>query len=174
MRVVKSAEPRIVDLLVSSGVKLEVWGSPKELSETRPGGNPFNHDDLLTFHQQLEGDVLPPITEQEIERFHQALFDPQEVDGGYNRAECLMMWDWAAYREAEQRLPVLHIGTAPRSSPVMLAERSVPAADPISVVEGRAPLKARHQLPRVVLDPVPPAKATLLSLAIRILRELFK
>jgi uncharacterized Zn finger protein len=48
MAVTKGAEPRIVDLLVSSGVDLEVF-------EQRVG-EPLNHDDLLEFHELMEGD----------------------------------------------------------------------------------------------------------------------
>jgi len=56
MAVTKSAEPRIVDLLVSSGVALEVWQLPAELHEPRPAGEPFSHDDLLSFHELLADD----------------------------------------------------------------------------------------------------------------------
>ena len=52
----KLAEQRIVDLLVSSGVALEVWRLPAELSEQRVG-EPLNHDDLLEFHELLQGDA---------------------------------------------------------------------------------------------------------------------
>ena len=55
MAVTKGAEPRIVDLLVSSGVDLEVWKLPAELFEQRVG-EPLTHDDLLEFHELLEGD----------------------------------------------------------------------------------------------------------------------
>lgn len=53
MAVTKAAEPRIVDLLVSSGVELHVWQLPAELLEPRPVGEPFTHDDLLAFHELL-------------------------------------------------------------------------------------------------------------------------
>ena len=53
--VAKAAEPRIVDLLVSSGVELIVWQLPAELSEAR-GGEPLTWDDLLDFHDLLKGD----------------------------------------------------------------------------------------------------------------------
>lgn len=53
MCVVKDAEPRIVDLLVSAGVDLEVWHPPAELSEPR-SGPPITHDDLLDFHALLQ------------------------------------------------------------------------------------------------------------------------
>ena len=51
--VAKDAEDRIVDLLVSSGVDLEVWRLPAELFEQRVG-EPLTHDDLLEFHELLE------------------------------------------------------------------------------------------------------------------------
>ena len=56
MAVVKDAEPRVVDLLLASGVALTTWSLPAELGE-RPGSAPaFTHDDLLDFHDALEGD----------------------------------------------------------------------------------------------------------------------
>jgi hypothetical protein len=55
MTVSKAAEQRIVDLLVSSGVKVESWNLPLELRE-RPVGAPLTHDDLLSFHELLQGD----------------------------------------------------------------------------------------------------------------------
>jgi hypothetical protein len=55
MTVVKSAEPRIVDLLVASGVELNTWKLPAELYEPRYGER-INHDDLLDFHHLLESD----------------------------------------------------------------------------------------------------------------------
>ena len=56
MAVTKSAEPRIVDLLVSSGVELVVWTPPLELREPHPVGEAFTHDDLLKFHELLQED----------------------------------------------------------------------------------------------------------------------
>jgi hypothetical protein len=53
LAVSKPAEPRIVDLLVSSGVRLSVWHLPAELEETHEGA-PINYDDLLEFHFQLQ------------------------------------------------------------------------------------------------------------------------
>ncbi|MER3453185.1 MAG: hypothetical protein C4344_05990, partial [Acidimicrobiia bacterium] len=53
MVVVKPAEARIVDLLVSAGVELRVWHLPAELSEPR-SGPPITHDDLLDFHALLQ------------------------------------------------------------------------------------------------------------------------
>ena len=55
MAVTKSAEPRIVDLLVASGVELSTWSLPAELFEDR-GGMPLTHDDLLDFHLLLADD----------------------------------------------------------------------------------------------------------------------
>lgn len=55
MAVTKSAEPRIVELLVSSGVPLEMWRLPAELTEQRVG-EPITHDDLLEFHELLQDD----------------------------------------------------------------------------------------------------------------------
>ena len=52
MAVVKPAEPRIVDLLVASGVELSTWQLPAEIYEPRTGA-PLNHDDLLDFHHLL-------------------------------------------------------------------------------------------------------------------------
>ena len=53
MTVVKSAEPRTVDLLVASGVAYTTWSPPLELRERRGEGAPFSHDDLLDFHDLL-------------------------------------------------------------------------------------------------------------------------
>ncbi len=53
--VVKAAEPRIVELLVTSGVRLVTWHLPEELNE-RHEGAPIDHDDLLDFHALLESD----------------------------------------------------------------------------------------------------------------------
>ena len=55
MSVVKAAEPRIVDLLVASGVELSTWSLPAELFEDR-AGMPLTHDDLLDFHLLLADD----------------------------------------------------------------------------------------------------------------------
>ena len=56
MAVTKDAEQRIIDLLVTSGVALQVWRLPAELSEPR-GGAPLDHDDLLEFHELLQTDT---------------------------------------------------------------------------------------------------------------------
>jgi hypothetical protein len=55
MAVVKPAEPRIVDLLVASGVEFSTWTMPAELRERRPLGPAISHDDLLDFHVLLDG-----------------------------------------------------------------------------------------------------------------------
>lgn len=55
MSVVKDAEPRVVELLVASGVELTAWSIPSELFEAHDGPA-FTHDDLLDFHELLEGD----------------------------------------------------------------------------------------------------------------------
>lgn len=54
-RVTKDAEPRIVELLVASGVELVTWSLPAELHEVKVG-DPIDHDDLLDFHTLLETD----------------------------------------------------------------------------------------------------------------------
>jgi hypothetical protein len=53
--VAKDASRRIVDLLVSSGVRMEVWRLPAELSEAHVG-DPLSPDDLLDFHLLLGQD----------------------------------------------------------------------------------------------------------------------
>lgn len=55
MVVVKSAEPRTIELLVASGVELSTWDLPAELGESHSGA-PITHDDLLDFHQTLYDD----------------------------------------------------------------------------------------------------------------------
>jgi hypothetical protein len=67
MAVTKGAEPRIIDLLVSSGVRLDVWHLPAELHEIRVG-ELFTHDDLLTFHELLEGDAWFTALSEMVER----------------------------------------------------------------------------------------------------------
>ena len=53
MAVSKQAEPRIIDLLVSSGVRMRLWRLPAELLEPKCG-RPLSWDDLLEFHDLLE------------------------------------------------------------------------------------------------------------------------
>jgi len=55
MAVVKDAEPRVVELLLASGVDVDYWTRPAELAERR-SGPAFTHDDLLDFHELLQGD----------------------------------------------------------------------------------------------------------------------
>lgn len=50
--VAKDASRRIVDLLVSSGCRMQVWRLPAELKEEHVGP-PFVPDDLLDFHWLL-------------------------------------------------------------------------------------------------------------------------
>ncbi len=53
MPVAKEASRRIVDLLVGSGVRMQVWRLPAELKEHRPGPS-LEPDDLLDFHLHLQ------------------------------------------------------------------------------------------------------------------------
>src|SRR3954454_17066667 len=53
LAVSKPAESRIVDLLVSSGVRLSVWHLPAELDEPKMG-DPIDYDELLEFHFELQ------------------------------------------------------------------------------------------------------------------------
>jgi hypothetical protein len=55
LAVSKPAEARVIDLLVSSGVRMNVWQLPAELDEPRIGG-PISYDDLLEFHFSLQND----------------------------------------------------------------------------------------------------------------------
>ncbi len=55
MTVVKPAEPRVVDMLVASGVAMSRWDLPAELTEAR-SGPAISHDDILDFHALLDGD----------------------------------------------------------------------------------------------------------------------
>ena len=55
LAVSKLAEPKIVDLLVSSGVRLSVWHLPAELNESRHG-RAISYDDLLEFHYAIQQD----------------------------------------------------------------------------------------------------------------------
>jgi len=53
LAVSKQAEPRIIDLLVSSGVRMHLWRLPAELREPKQG-RPFSWDDVLEFHDLLQ------------------------------------------------------------------------------------------------------------------------
>jgi predicted RNA-binding Zn-ribbon protein involved in translation (DUF1610 family) len=55
MAVVKEAEAHVVELLASAGVRLSVFELPAELEEPHLG-QPLTHDDLLAFHDRLQGD----------------------------------------------------------------------------------------------------------------------
>lgn len=54
MAIAKTAETHVVDVLVSSGVAMQVWHLPDELSEAHDGP-PITHDDILDFHLLLQG-----------------------------------------------------------------------------------------------------------------------
>jgi hypothetical protein len=54
--VVRPADRPTIDLLVSSGCKLEVWHLPAELDEPRPAGAAFTYDDIIDFHELLDSD----------------------------------------------------------------------------------------------------------------------
>ena len=53
--VAKEASRRIVDLLVGSGVRMQVWRLPAELNESHNGPT-LQPDDLLDFHLHLQSD----------------------------------------------------------------------------------------------------------------------
>jgi hypothetical protein len=53
--IVKNAESHVIELLVSAGVHLNVPSAPAELDEIH-AGPPITHDDLLAFHDRLQGD----------------------------------------------------------------------------------------------------------------------
>ena len=53
MAVAKQAEPRIIDLLVSSGVQMHLWRLPAELDEPKIG-QPIGWDDVLELHDLLQ------------------------------------------------------------------------------------------------------------------------
>lgn len=52
-RIQKPADDRVVQLLISGGVRASVWELPEELSECHDGPV-FTFDDLLDFHLLLE------------------------------------------------------------------------------------------------------------------------
>ena len=51
----RDADRRVVQILVSGGVKVRVWELPAELYESKTGP-PISWDDLLDFHAVLESD----------------------------------------------------------------------------------------------------------------------
>jgi hypothetical protein len=55
--VVRPADRPTINLLVSSGCRLELWQTPAELREPHPVGEPFTHDDLIDFHERLDDDA---------------------------------------------------------------------------------------------------------------------
>lgn len=55
LAVAKPADAKVVSLLVSAGTALTMWRLPAELTEVR-SGPPLTHDELLAFHQLLDGD----------------------------------------------------------------------------------------------------------------------
>jgi hypothetical protein len=65
--VAKDASRRIVDLLVSSGVRMEVWRRPAELLEHHDGP-PISPDDLLDFHLLMARDGWFEQLEQMVRR----------------------------------------------------------------------------------------------------------
>lgn len=54
MAMVKNAEPRVIDLLLASGVTMTTWSMPAELDEPHGDLPAFTHDDLLDFHAALD------------------------------------------------------------------------------------------------------------------------
>lgn len=63
MPVAKDASRRIVDLLVGSGVRMQVWRLPLELSEPHNGPD-LTQDDRIDFHFELETDDWFSIVEE--------------------------------------------------------------------------------------------------------------
>ena len=51
----KPAEARVIELLVSAGVRVVSWDLPAELSEPK-AGPPITYDDLLAFHFELSNE----------------------------------------------------------------------------------------------------------------------
>jgi len=51
----KPAEPPVVDLLASAGVRVVTWDLPPELREHKIGP-PITHDDLLSFHDDIQNE----------------------------------------------------------------------------------------------------------------------
>lgn len=53
--VLKVSKPRVIELLVTAGVKLVFWSDPEERAEINAIDGPeLTHDDLLDFHNFLE------------------------------------------------------------------------------------------------------------------------
>lgn len=49
-----TGQPDRVPALLDAGVRLRVWHLPAELSEPRPGGPPFQAEDVLDWHLRME------------------------------------------------------------------------------------------------------------------------
>ncbi len=67
MPVAKDASRRIVDLLVGSGVRMQVWRLPAELHESHRGPT-LTPDDLLDFHLLLQTDGWFESVAEEVRR----------------------------------------------------------------------------------------------------------
>jgi hypothetical protein len=67
MPVAKDASRRIVDLLVGSGVRMQVWRLPAELNESHRGPT-LTPDDLLDFHLLLQTDGWFESVAEEVRR----------------------------------------------------------------------------------------------------------
>ncbi len=67
MPVAKDASRRIVDLLVGSGVRMQVWRLPAELNESHQGPT-LTPDDLLDFHLLLQTDAWFEGVAEEVRR----------------------------------------------------------------------------------------------------------
>lgn len=64
---VRHAVPRVVDVLVNAGVRVERWRPPAELFEPHPHGAAFTADDLLDFHELLDDEAR---LQASIDRLH--------------------------------------------------------------------------------------------------------
>jgi hypothetical protein len=53
LAVAKPADSRVVDLLITSGARVEVWDLPAEMGEVHYGG-PITYDDILEFHYAIQ------------------------------------------------------------------------------------------------------------------------
>lgn len=65
----KAADRQVVEVLVSSGVKMTFWRLPAELEDER-SGPPIEIDDLISFHYELESaDWRDSLDQLESKRF---------------------------------------------------------------------------------------------------------
>lgn len=53
--VIKPAEPRVVDLLISTGVRVDIIEIPLEMEESH-SGPPISHDDIIELHFAMRSD----------------------------------------------------------------------------------------------------------------------